>query len=125
MFRPLLIATLILTLGAFGLRAEQLKGKIKNVSADKNSLTVTVGKTDQQFVIPADAKVQSAAGKDIAQRLQAKLFQPGVQVQLTTENPSHVRELRAQARAMVPAGGLQASNNRRVYEVEANTNVAR
>jgi hypothetical protein len=85
MFRFLLGAALLVTLCAVASQAEQLKGKIKNVAPDKNTVTVTVGKTDQQFTISADAKILSAGGKDMAQRLQAKLFQPGVQVLVTTD----------------------------------------
>src|SRR5262245_32276410 len=85
MFRRAAFALALLGLVNFELHADQLKGKIKSVAADKNMLTVNVGKADQQFTIPADAKVLSASGKDIRQRLADKLFQPGMRVAITTD----------------------------------------
>src|SRR5262249_46212578 len=85
MIRRSLVVALLFACVAAGLRAGQIKGKIKNVAPDKNSGTVTVGKTDQPFTIPADAKILSAGGKEMPQRLLAKLFQPGIQVLVTTD----------------------------------------
>lgn len=85
MFRLTLTIVLLLSLAAIAARADQVKGKIKTVAADKDSLTITVGKADQQLTIPADAKVLSAYGKELPERLKHKIFQAGVQVLLTTE----------------------------------------
>ncbi|OAI53004.1 hypothetical protein AYO44_16390 [Planctomycetaceae bacterium SCGC AG-212-F19] len=85
MFRLAVLVLALIAIFEFDAQADQLKGKVKAVAADKNEITVTVGKTDQQFTIPADAKVLNAAGKEIPQRLGAKLFQPGMQVVVTTD----------------------------------------
>jgi Domain of Unknown Function (DUF1080) len=85
MFRRILLASVLFTFAVLGLQAEQIKGKVKTVAADKNELTVTVGKNDQLFTIPADAKVLNSSGKDLPQGLKAKLLAPGVQVVVTTD----------------------------------------
>jgi len=76
---------LVLALTAVASQADQLKGKVKAIAVDKDTLTVTIGKADQQFIIPADAKILNAAGKELPQRLKASILQAGAQVQLTTE----------------------------------------
>ncbi|MBL8796172.1 MAG: DUF1080 domain-containing protein [Planctomycetia bacterium] len=84
MKRSFILAALLLALTALTAPAEQLKGKVKAIAADKNTLTVTVGKADQQFIIPAEARILNAAGKELPQRLKAAPLQPGALVQLTT-----------------------------------------
>jgi hypothetical protein len=85
MFRSLVLSLLILLLAAAALPAEQYKGKLKSVAAGKSTLTLTIGKNSREFAVPADARVVGAAGKELPQRLGAKLFVPGAQVQVTTE----------------------------------------
>jgi hypothetical protein len=101
---------LVLALTAVASQADQLKGKVKAIAIapDKDTLTVTIGKADQQFVIPADAKILSAAGKELPQRLKAPILQAGAQVQLTTEKQDGkdvVREVRL-IDAFPPSGFL-------------------
>ena len=85
MFRSLLACSLLLCVLAVSAYGEQFKGKVKNVKADKDELTVTVGKNDKVFTVPAGAKIVSAAGKDLPQGLKTKLFQPGAQVVVTAD----------------------------------------
>src|SRR5687767_2132306 len=64
MRRAFLAAVLVALLGAGDLRAEEIKGTVKKVDADKGKLTVTVNDKDRTFDVPKDAKVtiQIAAG---------------------------------------------------------------
>jgi len=85
MLRFLLSCALLLSLLAVSAVGEQFKGRVKNVAADQGQLTVTAGKNEKQFTVPAGAKIVSAAGKELPQRLKTKLFQPGAQVVVTTD----------------------------------------
>jgi hypothetical protein len=64
MRRALLAAVVVAVLGASDLRAEDFKGTVKKVDAEKGKLTVTIKEKDRTFDVPADAKVtiQVAAG---------------------------------------------------------------
>jgi hypothetical protein len=85
MLRRLMVGLCALVVCAGVLIAAEIKGKIKSVDADKNSITVTVGDKDQTFMVPADAKITTAAGKDVPDRLKAKQFKAGREVTITTE----------------------------------------
>src|SRR5262249_19602817 len=111
MLRLTFTVVLLFTLAAIAAQADQVKGKIKAVAADKDSVTLTVGKTDQQLTIPADAKVLSAYGKELPERLKNKIFQAGVKVVVTTEKVDGkdiVKEIRL-LDAAPPQGYLDAA----------------
>jgi|SRR5262245_7888139 len=64
MRRAFLAAVVVAALGASDLRADDVKGTVKKVDAEKGKLTVTVDDKDRTFDVPKDAKVtiQVAAG---------------------------------------------------------------
>jgi hypothetical protein len=64
MRRAFLAAVAAALLGAGDLRADEIKGTVKKVDADKGKLTVTVNDKERTFDVPKDAKVtiQIAAG---------------------------------------------------------------
>jgi hypothetical protein len=57
MLRLLPTTVVVLLLAAGGLHAAEVKGKIKSVDAEKAIVTVTVDEKDQDFMIPAAAKI--------------------------------------------------------------------
>jgi uncharacterized protein YsxB (DUF464 family) len=61
--------------------AEEYKGKLKSVDADKGTITVTIGDKDQEFKVPATAKI-TAGKKDIDNGLK-KLGKKGVGAEVT------------------------------------------
>lgn len=81
-----LFALAIFALGGF---ADEYKGKIKSVDAEKGTLTVTVGDKDREFKVPATAKF-TAGKKDLAEGLKSKQFAKankviGLEVTIVTE----------------------------------------
>jgi hypothetical protein len=86
MLRTLICVALTLVVFALGALAEEYKGKIKSVDADKGTLTVTVGDKDQEFKVPAGAKI-TAGKREIQDGLKAKLFgkAAGSEVVVVTE----------------------------------------
>jgi hypothetical protein len=61
MLLPLTFAILALSSIA---RAEELKGKVKSVDAEKSTVTVTVGEQDKTLDVAKDAKVTHRVGKN-------------------------------------------------------------
>jgi hypothetical protein len=45
--------------------ADEIRGKVKSLDADKGSITVTVGDADQTFQVQDDAKVVGLYGKKL------------------------------------------------------------
>ena len=74
-----------LVLCAGGLAAEEVKGKIKAVDADKHTLTVTVGDKDQEFKVTDETKLLGPSGKDIKNGLSSPRLTEGAEVTVTTE----------------------------------------
>jgi len=71
----LALAAFLFSVG--GLLAAEVKGKVKSVDADKGVLTLTVGDKDQEFKVGDDAKVVTAKGKAIPDRLKDSHFKAG------------------------------------------------
>lgn len=65
--------------------ADQVKGKVKSVNAEKGSVTVTVGKDDREFAVAASAKVLGSDGKELKDRLKNKAFTAGAPISVTVE----------------------------------------
>ena len=102
--RAVLLA-MVLVLG-HDASADQIKGTLKTVGADKDTLTVTVGKKDQTFSVAADSKLVGDDGKTLKDRLAAKALQPGVPLIVTfdkVDGKELVREVRIGN--IVPAEG--------------------
>ena len=80
MLRPFVAALFVLTLLVGVTVAEEVKGKIKGVDADRGTITVTVGEKDRTFAVAKDAKVGVGKSKDL------KDLKAGQSVTLTTES---------------------------------------
>ena len=85
MLRTFLAAVLGLVLIGGGLLAEEIKGKIKSVDADKKVLTVTVDGKDKEFKVTDTTNILGANGKAVKQGLKAKAFKEGANVVITTD----------------------------------------
>lgn len=81
--RILLLGSLVaLVISAASARADEVKGKLKSVDADKHTLTVTFIDKDQTFQFSADVKVVHLVGKK-AKKAQTEDL-PGGVTALTT-----------------------------------------
>jgi hypothetical protein len=81
-------AVVVIGLCALPVRAEEIKGQIKAVDADKGVLTVTVGEKDQEFQIPAEAKIrvtEAVQVRDAKDGLKDPDVKKGFNVKITTE----------------------------------------
>ena len=74
-----------LVLCASGLAADEVKGKIKAVDADKHSITVTVGDRDREFTVTDDTKLLGPSGKDIKNGLGSPRLTAGAEVTVSTD----------------------------------------
>ena len=59
----ILMSMAFLALSSLAL-AEEIKGKVKSVDADKSTITVTVGEADKTYDVAKDAKVTHKVGKN-------------------------------------------------------------
>src|SRR3954451_23638645 len=59
-----LIALAVLA-GTSRLSAEEIRGKVKSVDGEKNTITLTVGEADRTFQVAGDAKVVGLYGKKL------------------------------------------------------------
>jgi hypothetical protein len=81
----------LIALGAGRLKADEVRGKIKSVDADKHTVTLTVGDIDRTLHVANDAKVSGLYGKKlkkaVAQEIPGGLqgVKEGAIVSLTTE----------------------------------------
>ena len=66
------------------LLAEEIKGKVKSVDADKGTITVTVDGKDHTLMAK-DAKFSAASGKALADGLKDKHLKAGADVVITCE----------------------------------------
>ena len=80
MLRQFVAALFVLTLFAALTSAEEVKGKIKGVDADKGTITVAVGDKDRTFDVANDARIGVGKSKDL------KDLKAGQSVTLTTES---------------------------------------
>jgi Cu/Ag efflux protein CusF len=80
MLRTLVCVVVALVVLAGGLLAAEVKGKVKKIDADKNTITVTVGDKDETYTVAKDAKI--AVGKNIKDLRDIK---EGASVTLMTE----------------------------------------
>ncbi len=73
------VAAVVLCFGV--VLADEIKGKIKSVDADKGTITVTSsdGK-DHTLMVGRDAKIQAASGKDLKEGLKDKHLRAGTEV---------------------------------------------
>jgi preprotein translocase subunit YajC len=74
-----------LVLCASGLAADEVRGKIKAVDADKHTITVTVGDRDQEFTLTDDTKLLGPSGKDVKNGLNSPRLTAGAEVTVSTE----------------------------------------
>jgi len=51
--------------GTGRLSAEEIRGKVKSVDGEKNTITLTVGEADRTFQVVGDAKVVGLYGKKL------------------------------------------------------------
>ena len=91
MLRKLVAAALGIVLVAGIVLADEIKGKVKSVDADKNTITVTVKvddkDTDKTFTVTADTKVQAKkkSGELVDVEGGLKAVKEGQDVTITTE----------------------------------------
>jgi opacity protein-like surface antigen len=62
--RTLLTMALVLFAVPALATAEDVKGKVKSVDAEKSTITVTVGEADKTFDVSKDAKITHKVGKN-------------------------------------------------------------
>jgi hypothetical protein len=77
MLRLLTVAVLALLLTAGGVRAAEIKGKIKSVDPEKGTITLTVDDRDQEFTVPAAVKItifEAVAAREAKDGLKDPLF---------------------------------------------------
>ena len=73
------------------LSADEIRGKVKSVDADKATITVTAGDADQTLNVAGDAKVTGLFGKKLKKAVTQDVpgglrgVQQGAEVSLTTE----------------------------------------
>ena len=63
MLRTCLSGAIALIFCAGALLADEIKGKVKSVDAEKNTITVSVGDDDQTLAVAKNAKIVSLVGK--------------------------------------------------------------
>src|SRR5947209_7583717 len=80
MFRTTTAALLSLLLCAAALPADEVRGKIKKVDADKGTLTLTVDGKDQEVKLPDDTKLLGPSGADLKDGLQSTRLTEGAEV---------------------------------------------
>ncbi len=85
MVRMFVAALLGLVLMGGSLLADEVKGKVKSVDADKKVITVTVDGKDKEFKLNDNTSVVNSKGKTVKQGLKAKALKAGANVTLTTE----------------------------------------
>jgi biopolymer transport protein ExbD len=86
MLRKFVGVLVLLILMAGVIIAEEIKGKVKSVDTDKNTITVTVDDKDQTFMVTDDTKILSAKGTAVKDGLKnEKAFKAGRQVTITTD----------------------------------------
>ena len=89
MMRTFLGAVLALLLAAGGLLAEEIKGKVKSVDAEKSTITVTVGDKDTTYNVAKFASIYTLGKGKKAQPMDItgglKGVGEGADVTLTTE----------------------------------------
>jgi hypothetical protein len=85
MLRTLVSSLVALLVLSGGLLAEEIKGKIKSVDADKSVLTVTVDGKDKEFKIGEGTKILNPAGKEAKNGLKNPNLKEGTDVTITCE----------------------------------------
>jgi hypothetical protein len=78
-------ALLGLVLVGGGLLAEEIKGKVKSVDADKKVLTVTVDGKDKEFKLNDSTTFVGPKGKALKEGIKAKGLKEGANVTITTD----------------------------------------
>jgi hypothetical protein len=81
MLRNFVSAVFVLVVAAGFTLADEVKGKVKAVDADKGTITVTVGDKDQTLTVAKDVKL--SLGKKV---MELKDVKEGTAVTLTTDN---------------------------------------
>jgi len=90
MLRLLAVTLVALLLTAGGVRAAEIKGKIKSVDPEKGTITLTVDDRDQEFTVPASLKItilDAVAVREAKDGLKDPLFKmaKGMLATITTE----------------------------------------
>jgi hypothetical protein len=85
MLRSFVCSLFALVILAGGVLADEVKGKLKSVDADKGVITVTVDGADKEFKIGEGAKVLNPAGKEAKGGLKNPNLKEGAEVTLTTD----------------------------------------
>lgn len=83
--RTFVCAALALVLSVGVLLADEIKGKIKSVDADKGTITVTGADGKDHMLMAKDAKVVSSKGAPLAEGLKDKHLKAGTEVVITCE----------------------------------------
>lgn len=95
MLRTIAAALCALLLCSGGLLAEEIKGKVKSLDADKGVITITVGDKDQEIKIGEGTKFVGPAGREIKDGLKAPVFKrANLQVVVTTEKKDGKEEVK-------------------------------
>jgi len=86
MMRKLFCALSALVVCAGLSLADEVKGKVKSVDVEKNTIVVTVGDKDQTFTLSDDTKIVNSKGKDVKDKAKAiKGIKPDTELTITTE----------------------------------------
>jgi hypothetical protein len=81
--RPWSIGILSALILAGSLRAEELKGSIRKVDVEKETLTVSVAGKDRQLIVPDTARIYDARGAEVKERLRSRVLQGGASAKFT------------------------------------------
>src|SRR5262245_52206052 len=86
MLRKLVAALFALMICAGVSLADEIKGKVKEVNTEKNTLTVTVGDKDQTFTLNDDTQVLNPKGNAVKDKAKSlKGLKPDTEVTITSE----------------------------------------
>jgi hypothetical protein len=83
--KTMLGAALALSLGAGALPADEVKGKIKKVDADKKLIIVTIGDKDQELNITSETKLLAPNGKNLKDGIESKRLKAAAEVTVVCE----------------------------------------
>lgn len=80
MLRKIVCAVFALVICTGVVLADEIKGKIKSVDADKHTLTVTADGKDHVITLSKDGKVLSSKGEALKEGLKDKHLKEGTEV---------------------------------------------
>jgi Cu/Ag efflux protein CusF len=108
----------LLVLGIAVAGADEIRGKVKKVDAEKSTITITIDDKDQNFDVPKEARVVGLFGKKAKKAQQLDLpgglaaIKEGANVTITTEKKDN-KDVVSQVRVddLMPKKKKKKNNN--------------